>query len=115
VLLFRATEAAEEVWSWWNEGSVHRAAWPAEAETAIFASADQEVLTVARDVIAAVRKAKSEAQLSVKSDVEAIEVTSSAETVERMRLAESDLRAAGHIGKIEYVMADGEMRVTVSL
>jgi valyl-tRNA synthetase len=107
--------AAEEVWSWWNEGSVHRAPWPTEAEIAIPADTDREVLMVARDVIAAVRKAKSEAKVSMKTDVEAIEVTASAEIVERARLAEADLRAAGHIGQIGYTAAGGELSVAVRL
>ena len=50
----------EEVWSWWQDGSVHRAAWPTVEEIA--AGGDPLVLAVAADVLGAVRKAKSEAK-----------------------------------------------------
>jgi valyl-tRNA synthetase len=77
--------------------------------------ADRDVLTVASDVIAAVRKAKSEAKVSMRAEVAAIRVTAPAGCAERVRLAEGDLRAAGRISQIEHAAADGEMRVAVSL
>ncbi|HEX6450266.1 MAG TPA: valine--tRNA ligase [Trebonia sp.] len=119
--------AAEEVWSWWQdgpggrsgpvgrEGSVHRAPWPDAAEIAAMAGdADREVLTVATEVIAAVRKAKSEAKLSMRTEVAAVKVAAPAATLERVQAAEDDLRAAGRITKIERDAAD-ELRVSVTL
>jgi valyl-tRNA synthetase len=107
--------AAEEVWSWWQDGSVHRAPWPVAAEIAAMAGdADQEVLTVAAEVIAAVRKAKSEAKLSMRTEVAAVKVAAPPATLERVQAAEDDLRAAGHITKIERDAAD-ELRVSVTL
>jgi valyl-tRNA synthetase len=107
--------ATEEVWSWWNEGSVHRAQWPTKAETEAADGADREVLTVASDVIAAVRKAKSEAKVSMSTEIAAIQVTAPADFAERVREAEADLLAAGHIGRIEHAVAEGEILVSVSL
>jgi valyl-tRNA synthetase len=108
--------ATEEVWSWWQEGSVHRAAWPDPAELGSAADSDREVLAVASDVIATVRKAKSEAKLSMRTEVSRVEIAASTAVLDRVLLAEGDLRAAGRISIIEQTPAqDGDLRVTVSL
>ncbi len=49
----------EEVWSWWQEGSVHRARWPTVAELGAVPD-DSLAFDVAADVLGAVRKAKSD-------------------------------------------------------
>jgi valyl-tRNA synthetase len=109
--------AAEEAWSWWQEGSVHRAPWPVTGELGDAVSgADREVLTAASDVIAAVRKAKSEAKVSMRAEVAAVTITAPAATLERISLAETDLRAAGRITKIEQTASEtDDLRVSVSL
>ena len=54
--------ACEEVWSWWRDGTVHLAAWPEPAPAGV-AAADQRPLEAASQVIAAIRRAKSQARL----------------------------------------------------
>ena len=113
----------EEVWSWWNEGSVHRAAWPTVAALGTasglgdaVAAGDREVLAVAADVIAAIRKAKSEAKVSMRTEVTSVQVAGPAALLDRVCLAEGDLRAAGRMTKIEQQLADTESAVvTVTL
>jgi valyl-tRNA synthetase len=107
--------ATEEVWSWWQEGSVHRAQWPdAEELRRVAGPADREVFTTAREVIAGVRKAKSVAQVSMRTEVQKIKVTGPSTLLERMRLVDADVRGAGRIGDIEQDTAtDTELRVEV--
>jgi valyl-tRNA synthetase len=107
----------EEVWSWWHDGSVHRAAWPVAGELGtVVEGADREVLAVASDVIAAVRKAKSEAKVSMRTEVTSVQVAGAPGALARVALAEADLRAAGRAAKIEQLTsAQEEIRVTVSL
>ena len=94
---------------------MHRAPWPDAARIAALAGdADREVLTVAAEVIAAVRKAKSGAKLSMRTEVTAVRVAAPAVTLERVQAAEDDLRAAGRITKIERDAAD-ELQVSVTL
>ena len=66
----------EEVWSWWQEGSVHRAAWPAadELRAAAGTGADRSALDVAAAVLGEVRKAKSEARQSMRAEVRLVVV-----------------------------------------
>src|SRR5207237_10642631 len=60
--------ATEEVWSWWQDGSIHRARWP-EATELRDEAADGLVLDVAAAVLAEVRKAKTEAKVSLRAPV----------------------------------------------
>src|SRR5690606_35195386 len=53
----------EEVWSWWQDGSVHVAPWP-DAEELRAQAGDPAVLAAATDVLTVVRRAKSEAKVS---------------------------------------------------
>ncbi|MEV5328506.1 valine--tRNA ligase [Nonomuraea sp. NPDC052634] len=98
----------EEVWSWWREGSVHRASWPvAERGTG-----DPAVLAVASDVLAQVRKAKSEAKLSMRAEVSRLSVWTP--DVELLKQAQDDVCAAGNVE--EFVLDHGEqLKVEVDL
>jgi valyl-tRNA synthetase len=109
----------EEVWSWWQDGSVHRASWPqVEPVEAAAARADAAILRDASVVLAGVRKAKSEAKTSMRTDVPVAAVSGSEHAVARVRLAGEDLRAAGRIGELRFAAdgADGaELSVRVTL
>src|SRR5690606_11836062 len=48
----------EEVWSWWQEGSVHKAPWPTPDE--LPDTGDDAVLGAAGQVLTAMRKVKSD-------------------------------------------------------
>ena len=104
----------EEVWSWWQDGSVHRSSWPdaddlravAEAEAADAGyEPGPEVLGVAAAVLGEVRRAKSEAKRSMRAPVTSVTVTDTPDRLALMRLAVADVRSAGHIGTLE--MAEG--------
>ena len=59
----------EEAWSWWAEGSVHRAAWPEPAEALTAGGATEGgdgSLHSASGAIAAIRGAKSGARVSMR-------------------------------------------------
>ncbi|MBB5083097.1 valine--tRNA ligase [Nonomuraea endophytica] len=90
----------EEVWSWWREGSVHRAAWPQAAP----GGGDPAVLTVASEILRRVRKAKSEAKQSMRAEVSRLTVTGP--EVALVRLAQDDLCGAGNVE--EFVLEPGE-------
>ncbi|WP_055702041.1 valine--tRNA ligase [Streptomyces silaceus] len=103
----------EEVWSWWRVGSVHRAAWPDAAGLREHAG-DPEVLATASEAIAAVRRAKSQARLSMRAEVAKATVTAERAALDRFAVAEGDLRAAGRIGAVELREAEGHLRVEVA-
>ncbi|HUR22657.1 MAG TPA: valine--tRNA ligase [Acidimicrobiales bacterium] len=87
----------EEVWSWWQEGSVHRASWPAAGDVDAGAGGDPLVLETAAGVLGQVRRAKSEAKVSQRAGVERVVVRDTPERLGALGLAEADLRAAGSI------------------
>jgi len=106
----------EEVWSWWQSGSVHRRAWPKVEELGPAADLSTEgpsVLTAVSEVLAQVRKAKSEASRSMRAAVERLSVTDTAERLALVRLGADDLRDAGAVS--ELALTQGEPAVTVEL
>ena len=98
----------EEVWSWWHDGSVHRAAWPSVDETATTSPAggaarDAGLLGAVGEALAGIRKVKSEAKVGMRAEVSSIVLAGPAAWVGRVRAAEADLRAAGRVtGSLDY-------------
>ena len=90
--------ATEEVWSWWQEGSIHRVvAGRRRTPTSRSPAQEPEVLDAVSEVLAGIRGAKSEAQVSMKTEVSKVEVTGPAARLALAERAEPDLRAAGRI------------------
>jgi valyl-tRNA synthetase len=102
----------EEVWSWWQEGSIHRAAWPegeellAEARAGVEGEREALALEVAADVLREVRKAKSQARRPMRAPVRRVVVRDGAERIAALSLGLDDLLDAGAIERLET--ADGE-------
>src|SRR5205807_5410342 len=103
----------EEVWSWWREGSVHRAAWPAREELLPAGPETPDgVLDVASEVLSAIRKAKSTAQLPMRAEVARAVVRDSDERLSLLGEVEDDVADAGRVARFEKV-ADGAFSVEV--
>jgi valyl-tRNA synthetase len=92
--------ATEEVWSWWRDGSVHLAPWPDRVPAG--RGADPLPLAAAGLVLGAVRRAKSEARLPLRTPVARVVVVGTPERLAAVRVAEADLRAAGRVADVGY-------------
>src|SRR5207248_5955602 len=71
----------EEVWSWWQDGSVHRTPWSDAADLRAAASddADSLVLDTASEVLAAIRREKTSAKQSLRAPVRMVTVRDTAD------------------------------------
>ena len=92
--------ATEEAWSWFEEGSIHTAQWPTAGD---LAGGDPSVLSAASAALIGIRRAKTEAKVSQKTQVAALTLRADDQTIERLRLAEGDLRAVGRIEELDLV------------
>ena len=95
--------ATEEVWSWWREGSVHAQPWPGAAALRDAGGddrSDPDCLSVAADVLQAVRRAKSEAKVSMRTPVTVLTVTAPDPVAELFALVEEDVRNAGVVEQV---------------
>ncbi len=105
----------EEVWSWWQEGSVHRASWPTTAEIELAGDVDDQVLTATAAALAMVRKAKSENKLSMRTELPAATLTGPTGAIEAIILATGDLAAAGRIQDLSLVVGGDAVTAEVTL
>ncbi len=106
--------ATEEVWSWWHARSIHQASWPRVAEVEIDGDA-QLLLDVAAALIE-LRGAKSQAKVSMKTEITAARIAGSRATLQRLQSIEADLRAVGRItGDIEWSDAAGPLAIDATL
>ena len=106
----------EEVWSWWQPGSVHRSSWPgADAITALSDGADIALIADVAAVLTAVRKAKSEASASMKAEVATCVVQAETAVATRLAAAVEDIRAAGRIVDLRIEPTGGPLAVSVTL
>jgi valyl-tRNA synthetase len=111
------------VWSWWQEGSIHRSPWPSADDLRAAAEADAAspgdepdpaVLDVAGAVLGEVRKAKSEAKRSMRTDVVTATVIDTAPRLALLDLVAADVRSAGRIGDLRTAVGD-TLSVTAEL
>lgn len=113
--------ATDEVWSWWRNGSVHRAAWPGNQDEAAGiatagAGADSEVLNTVARALAGIRKAKSTAKVKQRTEVTHATITASAARLDQLRNGLADLKAAGNVSDLtltEAVTSDEESDLQV--
>jgi valyl-tRNA synthetase len=87
----------EEVWSWWQEGSIHRASWPDNTVDLTTTEQDPGVLSAAATVLADIRGAKSIAKVSQKTEIGTLTVGATAAALELLAMAFDDVRAAGRV------------------
>jgi valyl-tRNA synthetase len=99
---------AEEVWSWWHEGSVHATTWPATGE--LPTAGDASLLGAVSEVIAAVRRAKTEAKLSQRAAVEELIVEGPANALAAIEACRADLAEAGGIAR--FTLSEGPQLLT---
>jgi valyl-tRNA synthetase len=108
----------EEAWSWWHDDSVHTSPWPAvsEAAPASGVAADTGVITAAAAVISAIRKAKSEARLSMRAPVRTVRVQGPVLQLDALQAVTSDVAATGNVASFVLTPSDhDELQIDVSL
>src|SRR6185369_16618822 len=92
----------EEVWSWWQQGSIHQASWPTrqEIESLVPAGspavrdADQQTYEWAVDVLSEIRRQRSEAKQPLRVPITRVTITAEPEIAALMPHVEADLKAA---------------------
>jgi valyl-tRNA synthetase len=94
----------EEVWSWWQDGSIHRASWPERSELAVEAAPIE--LDLAASILGEVRKAKALARRSLKTPVRRAVVRDSAERLAVLDRVRDDLVEAGNLATLEASPAE---------
>jgi len=105
----------EEVWSWWQEGSVHHAPWPDIAEIGAHAQADRDVLAVAAEVLGAVRREKTAHKRSMRARVARLTVTGPPATLAAVEAARQDIADAGGVDELVVVATGDALTVDVRL
>jgi valyl-tRNA synthetase len=96
----------EETWSWFNNDSIHTSHWPqAQSLQELAPDGNIALLTTATEALRMIRKAKSEAKLSMRASVESANFVGTAEMTEHLNLVAPDLKAAGSIKELTHVVS----------
>ena len=96
--------AAEEVWSWWQDGTVHKSSWPTSGE---ISGEDAGLMILASAALVQIRKSKSDNKLSMKAEIATALVSGPV----AMQSMAKDLAAVGHIAELNFKEAK-EVSVT---
>jgi valyl-tRNA synthetase len=108
----------EEVWSWWREGSVHRAPWPAASDIASVAAPDpaaSEALAVTTAVLGEIRRTKSEAKRPLKIGIARAVVRDTSDRLTLLEQARLDLCSAANIADSRVLILEPASALSVDL
>ncbi|HEX5090578.1 MAG TPA: valine--tRNA ligase [Nocardioides sp.] len=104
----------EEVWSWWQEGSIHRAAWPTGTDLGAAAAADASTLEAVSAALIGIRGAKSQAKVSMRHELTKVTISGPEATVRAAELAADDLRKTGRItGELTFGVDESATELSV--
>ena len=104
----------EETWSWTHEGSIHHASWPTRSELPTDGAV--ALLDDVASALIAIRGVKSNAKVSMRTEVLSASFFGPADTLGRLEAIEADLRAVGRIvGDVKWVASEGDLRVEARL
>jgi valyl-tRNA synthetase len=95
----------EEVWSWWQEGTVHSAPWPLAED--VDGGPDSVILEVTAAALGAIRRAKTEGKRSMRAPVAKVTIRCPSEVAAALNAAAADLREAGNVRELEVIAGDG--------
>jgi valyl-tRNA synthetase len=105
----------EEVWSWWQDGSIHRAPWPASTDLGAAAASTPALLDAVAAALIGIRGAKSQAKVSMKAPLARVEISGPAEQVALVEQAADDLRASGKVtGELVFSAVEGATEISVA-
>ncbi len=90
--------ASEEVWSWWQQGSVHQSSWPTTDE---LKGSTPELMKLSSQALILIRKSKSDLKLSMKAEIVELKLKAPA----ALGSVSKDLLSVGNIAKLELIEA----------
>ncbi len=107
----------EEVWSWTNSGSIHRARWPVPNELVEVSGTDQaarRAVAHLTEALNAIRKAKADQKVSIGTPVQQVVYQASDDAIACLGLLERDLKAAARADAL-ILKAGAEPSVAITL
>ena len=106
----------EEVWSWWQGGSIHRQPWP-DADELRAGEVDAAMVDAVSAALAGLRGVKSTAKVSMRTELTSATVAGPEARVQLAAQAADDLKAAGKIvGELTFRPTDdAELTVTAEV
>ncbi|MBM3808078.1 MAG: valine--tRNA ligase [Acidimicrobiia bacterium] len=107
----------EEVWSWTNSGSVHRARWPMRDEIVRVSGTDAaatRAMCHVTEALNAIRKGKVDQQVSIGTPVQQVIYQAGGEAIACLKLVERDLKAASRTDTL-VLRAGAEPAVEITL
>ena len=108
----------EEVWNWWQTGSVHQSQWPTTNELTIGlpSGPNEELLDAICGAIGVIRRAKTEAKVSQRAVVTEASFVASIDAASSITAGWADIADAGSVEKWSISTADtNEITVNVTL
>jgi valyl-tRNA synthetase len=104
----------EEVWSWWQPGSIHAARWPSKEELEALVAdnssearqADEQRYEWAAGVLFEVRKQRSEAKQPMRVPITKVTVRTDPASAQLMKDVEADLKSALRVQAFETVAGE---------
>ena len=104
----------DEVWSWWQPGSIHQAPWPTSEQllsqladnSEATRQADERAYQWATEVLFEVRKQRSEAKQPLKVPITKVTVRAEADAIALMPIVGADLKAALRVQAFETAIGE---------
>ena len=105
--------ATEAVWRWWQPGSVHRASWPTSTE--LGSTGDESILDPIGEVLAQIRRSKTEAKTSQKTAVSLADVRASSAHITAIESARAELTDAGSVENWQFIADESALLPVVAV